>query len=139
MTKCYSELISLPTFEERVEYLRTRSHIGGETFGFHRYLNQMLYRNQQWRAIRNNVILRDDGCDLACADRLLGNEPAVVHHIIPITIEMIEARDPLIFDLENLITTTPLTHNVIHYGTDESVLSLSNFERKPNDTIPWRK
>lgn len=141
MIDCYSELIQIPTFEERLECLRTRSSVGKETFGeVNRYLNQLIYRNnQKWKSIRSRVITRDNGCDLGCSDHPIGDRPAIVHHIIPITLEMIEQHDPLIFDPENLITTILLTHNLIHFGTDESIKAISMIERKPNDTCPWRR
>lgn len=141
MNKCYSELIMIPTFEGRIEYLRTYGHVGGETFGEeHRYLNQVIYRNSiEWKRVRAYIINRDSGCDLAFPDNPLYNIPAIIHHIIPITIEMILDRDPIIFDPENLVTTTQLTHNLIHYGNDLSIQAISIIERKPNDTCPWRR
>lgn len=140
LNKCYSELIQIPTFEGRIEYLRTHSPVGGETFGVYRYLNQAIYRNNpEWKHIKAYVINRDNACDLAFPGNPIGDLPAVIHHINPITIDMVERRDPLILDPENLVTTILFTHNIIHYGTDLSVQTVSIIERKPNDTIPWRK
>ncbi len=39
--KCYSELVLLPTFEDRFEYLRLDGIVGETTFGFDRYMNQV--------------------------------------------------------------------------------------------------
>lgn len=135
--KTYSELIKLPTFVERYRYLRLGGKIGEETFGFERYLNQLFYRDPHWRSIRDLVIIRDNGCDLACEGYdIVGN--ILVHHINPITAEDILHRDPKVFDPENLITTVLNTHNAIHYG-DESLLITEPIERMPNDTCPWKR
>lgn len=135
--KTYSELISLPTFKERFEYLKIGGLIGEETFGYDRYLNQILYRSDEWRKFRRDIIIRDDGKDLACEDYEVGLR-AIVHHINPITVEDVLNRDPKIFDPENVITTSLNTHNAIHYG-DESLLILEPIERSMNDTCPWKR
>lgn len=135
--RTYSELISIPTFEERFEYLKLDGTIGEETFGFDRYLNQQLYHSPEWRSLRNKIIIRDDGCDLAIPDRKIFGR-VIIHHMNPITIEDIENNNPDIFNPEYLITTFKMTHDAIHYG-DESLLILSEpVIRTENDTIPWR-
>lgn len=137
MTKSYSELITLPTFIERFRYLQLRGAVGEATFGSRRYLNQLLYTCPEWRACRDDVIIRDQGADLACyPDRIIFDR-IYIHHIIPITADDIVRRDPKVFDLENLIATTHITHEAIHYG-DESLLVLEPIVRAPNDTCPWR-
>lgn len=135
--KTYSELISLPTFKERFEYLKIGGSIGEETFGYDRYLNQILYKSDEWRKFRRDIIIRDDGKDLACEDYEVGLR-AIVHHINPISVEDVLNRDPKIFDPENVITTSLNTHNAIHYG-DESLLILEPIERSMNDTCPWKR
>ena len=135
--KCYSELILLPTFEERFEYLKIGGSVGVATFGHDRYLNQTLYRSDEWKRFRREIILRDNGCDLACEDFDI-YEKAIVHHINPITVEDVIARDPMIFDPENVITTTHNTHNALHYG-DRELLSLGPIRRTQYDTCPWRR
>lgn len=135
--KTYSELITLPTFLERYRYLRIGGKVGKETFGFDRYLNQLFYKDPEWLAARDLAIIRDDGCDLAMSDRRIRSR-ILVHHINPITIDDILARDPKLFDLENLICTIKNTHDAIHYG-DESLLLEDPIERTMNDTCPWRK
>ena len=134
--KTYSELITLPTFEERFNYLKLGGTVGESTFGFDRYLNQNLYKSQEWKSVRNKVIIRDNGCDLACEGYEIYGK-ALIHHINPITAEDIINHNPIIFDLENLITTVHNTHNAIHYG-DENLLIKGPIERTKNDTIPWK-
>lgn len=134
--KTYSELISIPTFIERYRYLRIGGSVGKETFGYDRYLNQMLYRSDEWRYFRNGIIIRDNGDDLACPGfEICGN--VLIHHINPITVNDVLNRDPKIFDEENVISTSLNTHNAIHYG-DESLLIVAPIERTKNDTCPWK-
>ena len=137
MTKSYSELITIPDFKERFEYLRITGSVGEATFGSSRYLNQMLYKMPEWRSVRNKVIIRDNGCDLAHPEYEINGQPAFVHHINPITIDDILSRNPKIFDMNNLITTVFMTHQAIHYGSSD-LLTLNPVERKPFDTCPWR-
>lgn len=135
--RTYSELIRLPTFEERYRYLRLSGSVGRETFGFDRYLNQIFYRSPEWRSVRDFVIVRDNGCDLGIDGREI-HERIIIHHMNPITIEDIERRSDYLLDPEFLISTIHSTHNAIHYG-DESLLILAPVERSPYDTCPWRK
>ena len=135
--KTYSELIQFPTFIERYRYLKIGGRVGEDTFGHDRYLNQALYSSYEWKRFRREIILRDNGCDLGCEDREL-YEKILIHHINPITIEDVIRRDPKIFDPENVISTSHITHNAIHYG-DESLLFTELIERRPNDTCPWRR
>jgi hypothetical protein len=131
----YTDLIKLKTFDERYRYLRLDGRVGETTFGFHRYLNQQLYRSQKWKSIRNKVIIRDGACDLAVPDHeIIGM--VFVHHMIPITIEDIENNAPHVFDMEFLVCTSFNTHNAIHFG-DEALLPKLPAERSPNDTCPW--
>lgn len=135
--KSYSELIRLPTYLERFRYLQINGAVGAETFGYDRYLNQILYRTGEWKRFRRDIILRDNGCDLACDDyEIFGR--ILVHHINPITLDDVLNRDPKIFDPNNVITTTLDTHNAIHYG-DERLLVMDPIVRTKNDTCPWRK
>lgn len=138
--KTYSELMTLPTFEERYRYLRIGGRVGEDTFGFDRYLNQKFYKkDEEYLAARDEVIIRDNGCDLGCPDRKIPEGVRIfVHHINPITVEDIINRDPKLFDPENLITTIKRTHDAIHYG-DESLLNTNPIERSANDTCPWKR
>lgn len=137
MIKTYSELIELPTFLERFNYLKIGGAVGKMTFGHDRYLNQILYSCDEWKRFRRGIIVRDGGCDLGCEGHEI-YERAIVHHINPITVEDVLRRDPMIFDPENVITTWLRTHNAIHYA-DESILLLEPTVRTKNDTCPWRQ
>jgi len=133
----YSELCRLNTFEERYRYLRLAGRVGVDTFGYDRFLNQMLYRSGRWLSTRDVVIIRDNGCDLGIEDYEIRGQLIIVHHMNPITIEDIELNRPQVFDPELLITTTFNTHNAIHFG-NESLLPRLPIERRRNDTCPWR-
>ena len=134
--KTYSELMELQTFRERFRYLKLDGVVGKETFGYDRYLNQILYNSPEWRRFRRDIIIRDKGNDLACHEYEIGGI-ITVHHINPITIEDILCRAPMIFDEENVISTSDKTHKAIHYG-DESQLVDNFIIRTKNDTCPWR-
>lgn len=134
--RTYSELITIPTFEERYKYLKIGGKVGEETFGFERYLNQEFYKSHEWQSIRRQVIVRDLGCDLGIKDREIHGK-IIVHHMNPITIDdIIEASDFLL-NPEYLICTLKSTHDAIHYG-DESLLIKAPVERMKNDTCPWK-
>lgn len=135
MNRRYSELVRLKTFDERFKYLKLSGVVGDTTFGGHRYLNQTLYRSKEWKKFRNEVIVRDEGRDLACEGYDIFGQ-VIIHHLNPITIEDIQNRDPKIFDLENVVVTSLATHNAIHYG-DESLLPPTVTERKQGDTLLW--
>lgn len=136
--RTHSELVTLPTFEERFRYLRLSGTVGAETFGFDRFLNQYLYQNnQRWKASRRAVIIRDNGCDLGVEGYTIHGS-ILVHHMNPITVEDVLNDNPDIFDPEFLISTTLNTHNAIHYG-DENLLITMPLERRENDTCPWRQ
>lgn len=135
--KTYSELILLPTFEERFEYLRLDGRVGEDTFGFDRYLNQLFYRSYEWRKIRDYVIVRDNGCDLGVEGYDIYGK-VLIHHMNPITAKDIENRTDLLLDPEYLICVTHDTHNAIHYG-DENLIIKAPIERRPHDTCPWKR
>lgn len=136
--KTYSELIKIPTFEDRYRYLRLGGRVGNETFGFDRYLNQIFYKSSEWLEVRDFVIVRDLGCDLGCAERdIPENVPILIHHMNPISKKDILERKKEILDPEFLITTTQRTHNAIHYGDDSLIFSMYT-ERTMNDTCPWK-
>ena len=135
--RTYSELILLSTFEERYQYLRLAGKVGQETFGFDRYLNQMFYKDPEWLAARDYVIIRDNGCDLAIPGREIHSK-ILVHHMNPITKDDILKRSKFLLDPEYLICTIKNTHDAIHYG-DENLLFKEPIERSKNDTCPWRR
>ena len=134
--KTYSELITIPTFEERFEYLKLDGQVGVETFGFNRYLNQAFYKSDEWLSIRDYVITRDNGCDLGMEGYEIYSR-ILIHHINPITKDDIIQRSRILLDPENLITTVKRTHDAIHYG-DSNLLMRAPIERRKNDTCPWR-
>ena len=136
MIRTYSELVSLPTFKERYEYLRLNGSVGLDTFGFDRYLNQEFYRSKEWKSIRDQVIIRDNGCDLGVDGYEIYGR-IVIHHMNPILQTDILDRTQLLLDPDYLICTTHATDNAIHYG-DEGLLPREPVERTRNDTCPWK-
>ena len=141
--RTYSELIMLPSFEERYEYLRLGGRVGEETFGFDRYLNQLLYKSDEWRSIRDYVIIRDTGSNKYCQDLGMSSgrdihSKILVHHMNPITKDDILTHSKFVFDPEYLISTMKRTHDAIHYG-DDSLLFKDPIVRSPNDTCPWKQ
>lgn len=134
--RTFSELNRLSTFEEKFEYLKLGGKVGLETFGFDRYLNQILYQTEIWKRVRRDVIVRDEGFDLGDRSRPIGGR-ILVHHMNPITLEDIRSGDRKVFEPEFLICCSHLTHNAIHYG-DSNLLPKDPVERKPGDTCPWK-
>ena len=134
--RTYSELIQLKTFEERFEYLKLDGIVGRETFGFDRYLNQMFYSSIEWKRFRRDIILRDNGCDLAMPGLDIVGK-IFIHHLNPITKEDILNRTEYLMNPEFVICSSKLTHDAIHYG-DSDLLPKGPIERKRNDTCPWR-
>lgn len=134
--RTYSDLIQLPTFEDRFDYLRLDGVVGKDTFGFDRYLNQQFYRSSEWKRIRNQVIVRDNGCDLGIDDYEIHGR-ILIHHMNPISIEDLQHMSDLLMNPEYLICVSHRTHNAIHYG-DESLIVRAPIERSQNDTCPWR-
>lgn len=135
--RTYSELIEIPTFEERYKYLKLSGVIGEETFGFDRYLNQVFYHSSEWKKIRNEVILRDNGCDLAFEGYDIFGK-VLIHHMNPITLKDIAQRNLDILNPEYLICVSLDTHNAIHYGDDSKIITVVPTIRTANDTCPWR-
>lgn len=133
--RCYSEMIILPTFEERFDYLKLDGRVGEDIFGFDRYINQRFYRSEEWRSIRDFVITRDLGCDLGISDREIRGR-MIIHHMNPIRKHDIVNKTKYLLDPEYLITTVDNTHRAIHYGVSTSLREVP-IERKPNDTCPW--
>lgn len=135
--KTYSELMTIEDYIERFRYLKIGGTIGSDTFGYDRYLNQTLYQSKQWKQFRAKIIARDNGHDMGHEDYDIGTH-IIIHHINPITITDILNNDPKIFDPENVICVSLITHNAIHYG-DESLLCVKPTVRSKNDTAPWRR
>lgn len=136
MVRTYNELVRLSSFIDRYNYLKMGGVVGESSFGFDRYLNQGLYSSREWRSVRDQVILRDNGCDLGIEDRSIGRR-IVIHHMNPISVDDIENRNPDIYDPKYLICVSLDTHNAIHFG-DEKLLQKNPIERHPGDTCPWK-
>lgn len=136
MIRTYSEMISLPTFEERFNYLKLHGEVAHETFGFDRYLNQRFYKSYEWRQLRNKIIARDMGCDLACRDIPISGD-VIIHHMNPMSIEDLQQNPGILLDPEFLVCVSLDTHNAIHYGDDSIIKKYTVDERRPNDTKLW--
>lgn len=139
MNKSYTEMLQYKTFNERLEYLKLSGVVGDDIWHSKRYINQVLYSSYEWRLVRRKVIIRDEGCDLGVEGyEIMRPDILLIHHINPITLEQIIDRDPAIFDMNNLISVSLKTHNMIHYGSKVLEAPAIVIERKPNDTCPWR-
>lgn len=135
--KNYSGLLKLNTFEERFEYLRLSGFVGFDTFGGRRWINQDFYHSREWKQFRDEIIIRDNGCDLGIPDRPIRGK-MYVHHIIPITPDDLRRSSACILDPENVVLVSFTTHNALHYGTLDSAIVVP-VDRKPNDTCPWKE
>lgn len=136
--KTYSELIQIPSYIERYRYLRLGGKAGEITFGNERYLNQILYKSPEWKSFRREIIFRDQGCDMGMEGYEIQGV-IIIHHMNPITVEDVYERNDCVFDEENVIAVSKLTHNAIHYGSEDLLIIDEISERRPNDTIFWRK
>lgn len=136
MIRTYTELCSIPTFKERFEYLSLKGAVAADTFGFDRYLNQHFYQSKEWKRLRDQIIVRDLGCDLGMEGYEIHGK-IIIHHMNPILQRDILDRSDFLLNPEYLICTTHLTHNAIHYG-DDNLLPKPLVERTKNDTCPWR-
>lgn len=137
MIRTYTELMKLKTFKERFLYLKLNGKVAEETFGFDRYLNQQFYKSNEWLELRDQIIIRDNGCDLGIEDREIYKR-IIIHHMNPITKYDILNKTDMLLNPEYMICTIKRTHDAIHYG-DESLLYELPIERTKNDTCPWRR
>lgn len=135
--RTYTELMKLQTFEERFRYLKLIARVGEETFGFDRYLNQQFYHSQEWKSIRNEIIIRDNACDLGIDGREI-SKGIIIHHMNPITKDDLIHQSDFLLNPDYLICVSKKTHSAIHYG-DESLLFDGITERSKDDTCPWRR
>lgn len=139
MIRTYSELIKIPTFIERYNYLKLGDRVGEETFGFDRYLNQAFYHSTEWKQLRAKIIARDFGCDLAFKTREIPKGTRIfIHHMNPINANDLLCSSDYLTNPEYLITTIKLTHDAIHYGDETLLYDEEPTVRTPNDTCPWR-
>lgn len=137
MIRSYRELRRRTTFLERFHYLALRGVVGEATFGFDRHINQRFYRSREWRHLRDEIIIRDEGCDLGVEGHEIHGR-ILIHHMNPMTVDNIVDGDDSILDPEYLICVSHQTHNAVHYG-DESLLPKPFVERRPGDTKLWRR
>lgn len=135
--RSYTELSALKTFEERFRYLQLNGVVAEETFGFDRIINQRFYRSPEWRSIRDQVIIRDNGCDLGIEGHEIFGR-VVIHHMNPVRLKDFDELSDILLNPEYMIATTHATHNAIHYS-DEGLLIKAPVERSKNDTCPWRR
>lgn len=135
--RTYSELIQLATFEERLDYLRLHGKVGADTFGFDRYLNQLFYTSREWRKLRNDIIVRDNGCDLAIPELEIVGQ-IYIHHLNPLTKDDIINKTEFLLDPEYLICASFDTHQIIHYDNMVPPIKIGPIIRTKNDTCPWR-
>ena len=136
MMKTYTELSQIESFEDRFKYLKMPGMVGQETFKYDRIFNQRFYTSVEWKRIRNDIIIRDNGCDLAHPDYPIGGK-IIIHHLNPITLKDIEDVSENLINPEYLVCVSHITHNAIHYS-DQNLLPKQGVERKPFDTCPWR-
>lgn len=136
--RTYTELIKIPTFEERFEYLKLNGAVGNQTFGYDRYLNQNFYKSSMWRQLRHKIILRDMGCDLGVEGYEIYGK-VIIHHMNPITANDIEESSIYLMNPEYLICVSNETHQAIHYGDKSLLREMEVVERRPNDTSPWKQ
>lgn len=137
MSRTYSELLTIKTYEGRFEYLKLDGSVGRETFGSERYLNQAFYRSKEWRRFRRQILIRDDGCDLAIPGRDIFSR-VIIHHLEPLRPEDLARNTAALMDPENVVCVAYMTHQAIHYG-DSGLLCLDPIVRRPNDTCPWKE
>lgn len=136
MIRTYSELITLPTFEERFNYLKLNGSVGEETFGFDRIVNQRFYHSKEWKQFRNKIIVRDNACDLAMEDYDIHSR-VIIHHMNPIRLQDILDLNEYVMNPEYVVCVSHKTHNAIHYG--EESLEKDYIPRSANDMCPWKK
>ncbi len=135
--RTYSELITFPTFEERYRYLQLNGKVGEVNFGSHKYLYEAFLKSREWLLIRDEVIIRDHGCDLAMPDREIQGK-IIVHHMNPVSVYDLVNRTDILLNPDYMISTSHMTHEAITYG-DEGLLLKDPIERRRNDTCPWRR
>lgn len=136
--KSYSEMITMSEFDDRFRYAKLDGQVGMDTFGFDRYLNQQFYRSKEWKRLRDQIIIRDNGCDLGVPGHEISGK-IYIHHLNPLSPEDITESTKKLFDPDNLVCVSAETHNAIHYG-DESILEKNKIvERSPGDTCPWKR
>lgn len=136
--RTYRELIQMPTLKERFRYLKLSGAVGKATFGYDRYLNQNFYRSQDWKRLRNEIIVRDDGCELGLEDHPIAGR-IFIHHMNPIDDEDIINSTEYLMNPDYLVCVSHDMHNAIHYGNEDILRAKDFIPRTPNDTCPWKE
>lgn len=137
--RTYTELMQLPTFLERFQYLKLGGKVGEETFGWERYLNQDFYTSNEWRSFRRQIIIRDHGCDLGLDGyEFAEGEMVYIHHMNPIDTHDIVYQTEYLMNPEYVISCRDRTHKAIHYGNESMIMEFEPIIRRPNDTCPWK-
>lgn len=136
MIRTYSETMQFQTFHDRFNYLRLGDKRHQDDSGYFRYLTQEFYHSKEWHRIRNHVLLRDNGCDLAIEEYPVGDNRIYVHHLKPLTQDDFLNRSIYLLDPEFMITCSYRTHDLLHYG-GECDKPYDFIERKPGDTRLW--
>lgn len=139
LIRTYTKLMQIPTFLERYRYLRIGGEVGKETFGWERYINQKFYTSNEWRRFRQQIIIRDFGCDLACdGHEFADHELIFIHHMNPIDSSDILNQTEFLMNPEYVISCRDSTHKAIHYGDESLIMPYELTTRSPNDTCPWK-
>lgn len=133
--RTYTDLMKRTDFFARYRYAKLGGIVGESTFGYDRPLNQAFYASSEWKRVRDFVIVRDNGCDLAVPGREI-HDKILVHHMNPIITEDLTHFNEDILNPEFLISVSQRTHNAIHFA-DESLLDPLVIERLPGDTKLW--
>lgn len=127
--RTYSELITIPLFSERLEYLKLLDNNALSP----RHMSGEFYNSKTWKIVRKEIIKRDLGFDIGVFGVYIDG-PMLVHHINPIDESDIIYQTSRLLDPENLITVSTNTHNLIHYNKK---VKEKWVERTPGDTKLW--
>lgn len=135
--RTYDELSAIADYFERYKYLRIKQGVGERTFGGDRWLNQRFYQSREWKAVRDEVILRDNGFDIGHPEYPI-NGRIYIHHMNPMQPFDLKHGNPAVLDPKYLISVSMRTHQAIHYG-DDGLLPKPLTARLPGDTVLWGK
>lgn len=135
--RTYDELIAIANYFDRYEYLRINQGVGERTFGGDRWLNQRFYHSREWKSVRDQVILRDEGLDMGHPDYPI-NGRIYIHHMNPMQPIDLKHGSAAVLEPRYLISVSMRTHQAIHYG-DDGLLAKPLVARLPGDTVLWGK
>lgn len=135
--RTYDELSAITDYFERYKYLRINQSVGERTFGGDRWLNQRFYQSHEWKTVRDQVMLRDEGFDMGHPDYPI-NGRIYIHHMNPMQPIDLKHGNSAVLDPRYLISVSMRTHQAIHYG-DDGLLPKPLVARLPGDTVLWGK